>query len=73
MLGTLEYMAPEVLLKKAASHASDVYALGVTINELATGGGRGGRREWGVYRGMGSGRLARDAVCRLVGIDVAAV
>lgn len=35
--GTLEYMAPEVLLKKPASAASDVYALAIAINELATG------------------------------------
>ena len=35
--GTLEYMAPEVLLKKPASHASDVYALAIAINELASG------------------------------------
>ena len=35
MLGTLEYMAPEILLKThPASPASDVYALCVTINEL---------------------------------------
>lgn len=37
MQGTLEYMAPEVLLKKPASTASDVYALAIAINELATG------------------------------------
>lgn len=35
--GTLEYMAPEVLLKKPASSASDVYALAIAISELATG------------------------------------
>lgn len=37
MQGTLEYMAPEQLLKTPASHASDVYALAITINELAAG------------------------------------
>jgi serine/threonine protein kinase len=37
MAGTLEYMAPEVLLKRPASQASDVYGLAITINELATG------------------------------------
>lgn len=37
VLGTLEYMAPEVLLKKASSFASDVYALAITINEAAAG------------------------------------
>jgi serine/threonine protein kinase len=35
-VGTLEYMAPEVLLKEPTSLASDVYAFAVTINELAT-------------------------------------
>lgn len=35
MMGTLEYMAPEILLKKQpASPASDIFALSVTINEL---------------------------------------
>jgi serine/threonine protein phosphatase PrpC len=37
LLGTLEYMAPEVLLKKPSSFASDVYALAITLNEAATG------------------------------------
>ncbi|KAL4860264.1 Protein kinase and PP2C-like domain-containing protein [Chlorella vulgaris] len=37
MVGTLEYMAPEVLLKEPHSPAADVFALAVTINELATG------------------------------------
>jgi serine/threonine protein phosphatase PrpC len=37
MLGTLEYMAPEVLQKRPSSFASDVYALAITINEAATG------------------------------------
>lgn len=37
MVGTLEYMAPEVLLKQPGSFASDVYAFGVTVNELASG------------------------------------
>lgn len=44
--GTLEYMAPEVLLKKPASPASDVYALAIAINELATGGWFRGTRVW---------------------------
>lgn len=35
MLGTLEYMAPEILMKSApASPASDVFALSVTVNEM---------------------------------------
>jgi len=37
MIGTLEYMAPECLLKEPGSPASDVYAWAVTVNELATG------------------------------------
>lgn len=36
MLGTLEYMAPEVLLKKPYTAEADVFALGVVINELAS-------------------------------------
>jgi serine/threonine protein phosphatase PrpC len=38
MVGTLEYMAPEILLKSPHSPASDIFALAVTINELASGG-----------------------------------
>ena len=35
MVGTLEYMAPEILLRKQpASPASDIFALCITINEL---------------------------------------
>ncbi|CAL8468340.1 g7880 [Coccomyxa elongata] len=37
LVGTLEYMAPEVLLKEPTTFASDVYAWAVTVNELATG------------------------------------
>eukprot|EP00887_Chlorella_sp_A99_P004465 scaffold30.g4465.t1 len=37
MVGTLEYMAPEVLLKEEQSTASDVFALAVTLSELASG------------------------------------
>lgn len=37
MVGTLVYMAPEVLSGKPHSFAADVYAFGVTINEMATG------------------------------------
>lgn len=36
-VGTLEYMAPEVLLQRAGGAPADVYALAVTINEAATG------------------------------------
>ena len=36
-VGTLEYMAPEVLLKQPTTAASDVYAWAVTVNEIATG------------------------------------
>ena len=35
--GTLEYMAPEVLLRQRASFPADVYSLGVALNELAAG------------------------------------
>ncbi|GLI68583.1 hypothetical protein VaNZ11_013053 [Volvox africanus] len=38
MVGTLEYMAPELLLRTSpASPASDVYAWAVTVNEVAAG------------------------------------
>lgn len=36
MVGTLEYMAPELLMKQPHSKAGDIFALAVTINELAT-------------------------------------
>ncbi len=36
-VGTLEYMAPEVLQKQPTTAASDVYAWAVTVNEIATG------------------------------------
>lgn len=36
MVGTLEYMAPEILQRSPHSRASDVYAFAVTLNELAT-------------------------------------
>ena len=35
-VGTLEYLAPEVLLKQPYSFPADVYAWGVTVNEIAT-------------------------------------
>lgn len=38
MVGTLEYMAPEILLKSPHSPASDIFALAVTLNEIASGG-----------------------------------
>ncbi|EPS68638.1 hypothetical protein M569_06125 [Genlisea aurea] len=37
MVGTLIYMAPEVLRKEIHTEKSDVYSFGVTINELITG------------------------------------
>lgn len=37
MMGTLEYMAPEVLLRQGISQAADVYAWAISVNELATG------------------------------------
>lgn len=37
LVGTLAYMAPEQLLGRGASTASDIYALGVTLLEALTG------------------------------------
>ncbi|KAF7819164.1 protein kinase and PP2C-like domain-containing protein isoform X1 [Senna tora] len=37
MVGTLIYMAPEILRKELHTEKSDVYSFGVTINELLTG------------------------------------
>ena len=37
MVGTLAYMAPEVLMRRVASFEADVYAFGVTACEAATG------------------------------------
>ncbi|KAL1548777.1 protein-serine/threonine phosphatase [Salvia divinorum] len=37
MVGTLIYMAPEVLGKEVQTEKSDVYSFGVTVNELLTG------------------------------------
>lgn len=37
MVGTLIYMAPEVLRKEMHTEKSDVYSFGVSINELLTG------------------------------------
>lgn len=34
LAGTLEYLAPEVLMQGTYSPASDVYALGITLNEV---------------------------------------
>ena len=36
MVGTMEYLSPEVLVKRPHSIYSDVYALAVTINEIAS-------------------------------------
>ena len=35
--GTLDYMAPELFLRKGSSVASDIYALGVVLHEMLTG------------------------------------
>lgn len=35
-VGTLEYMAPEVLQKQPHTKASDMYAFAITLNELAS-------------------------------------
>ncbi|KAJ6756544.1 PROTEIN PHOSPHATASE 2C [Salix purpurea] len=37
MVGTLIYMAPEILRKEIHTEKSDVYSFGITINELLTG------------------------------------
>ena len=37
MMGTLEYMAPETLQKQLPSQKSDMWALAVMLNEVATG------------------------------------
>mmetsp|Transcript_8946 Transcript_8946/g.13375 ORF Transcript_8946/g.13375 Transcript_8946/m.13375 type:complete len:633 (-) Transcript_8946:82-1980(-) len=37
IMGTFEYMAPELFQKKQHTRACDVYALGVSMNELFTG------------------------------------
>ena len=37
MVGTLEYMSPEVLQKEPYGFPCDVWALGVVINEMVTG------------------------------------
>ncbi|KAM0027439.1 putative protein-serine/threonine phosphatase, protein kinase TKL-Pl-3 family [Helianthus debilis subsp. tardiflorus] len=37
MVGTIIYMAPEVLRKEIHTEKSDVYSFGITINELFTG------------------------------------
>ncbi len=37
IMGTRTYIAPEIILKKSPTPQSDIYSLGVTIYELATG------------------------------------
>eukprot|EP00899_Mesostigma_viride_P022588 jgi/Mesvir1/3513/Mv11990-RA.1 len=37
MVGTLQYMAPEVLFRQVATAKSDIYSLAITLNEMCTG------------------------------------
>jgi serine/threonine protein kinase/uncharacterized protein HemY len=37
LLGTLLYMAPEIIMDQSASEQSDIYSLGIVLYELATG------------------------------------
>ncbi|MBC7964389.1 MAG: serine/threonine protein kinase [Fuerstia sp.] len=37
IMGTRTYIAPEIILKKSPTPQSDIYSLGITIYELATG------------------------------------
>jgi len=37
LVGTLEYMAPEILTKETHTRKSDVYSLGILLNEMLTG------------------------------------
>ena len=38
MIGTADYIAPEILKKQEADHGADWWALGVMIFEILTGG-----------------------------------
>lgn len=37
MVGTLVYMAPELMRRQASSPASDVFSLAICLNEMLTG------------------------------------
>ncbi len=36
MVGTLVYMAPELLRREASTAASDVYSLAISLNQMLT-------------------------------------
>ena len=64
-LGTLPYMSPEVLAGDEASHASDIYALGVTLYEVLA------RKRFG-WAGESADTHAYQVTGRLADLDLTA-